>query len=453
MSEKETNTPDTLEDIVVVSAEQGGADESGHSSHHHHRHHSRQYYWYRRKKHKIKKFFRRHKTVCICLSVILIATVLIAGGVGVANTQKISGKSTEASTTVSLTSNDASIDLRLPYYDGPQYLVEPLVIEYYNSDGESSLYQRMQEVSDKTAVAKPKTVNLSIVLNSLPSSVQIEQAVIAVADNEAFSDAVTYDVLKTRGVASLEYLYTSTTYYYRTDVRLSDGSVIHTEGKFETAPSPRLISLDGTVNTRDIGGWPTTDGKRIRQGLLYRGAEIDCVYEKALKISDKGIADAHQYLGIVSDFDLRGLTTEVPKDSAFGSATRHFVFDAYDYKNVLKEASHTYLQELFSALAVADNYPIYLHCTYGRDRTGTVCYLLEALLGLSDTDLNKEYELSCLTYFETNPWEQDSAYMQFLEAFQALPGATSQEKAENYLLSCGVTKEEIQQIKDILLED
>ncbi len=49
-------------------------------------------------------------------------------------------------------------------------------------------------------------------------------------------------------------------------------------------------------------------------------------------------------------------------------------------------------------MADRENYPIYLHCTYGNDRTGTICYLLEALLGVRDEDLLKEYRLS-VTYY------------------------------------------------------
>jgi len=37
--------------------------------------------------------------------------------------------------------------------------------------------------------------------------------------------------------------------------------------------------------------------------------------------------------------------------------------------------------------------------------------------------------------------------------FDRLEGTTTQEKAEKYLLSCGVTEQEIEQIKDILLEE
>lgn len=451
MSEEEKRRNDSHEK-EAVTAEQEADESSSPSSHHHHRHHSKAYYSYRRKKHKVKKFFRKYKWLGAVMAVCLLAAIFSAVWIAVSNAQKVDVSNTEE---VKPTTAETSryIPVQLPYFDGPQALVDATVMDYLGSDGSSSLYLRMQGVNDKAAACQPKNIVLSLGLNSLPVSVNVEKATIDVADNANFEKAVTYDVTATRGSAELKYLYTGTTYYYRTEIALSDGTSFTASGQFTTAQSPRLIALDGTVNVRDIGGWYTTDGCRIRQGMLYRGAEIDGAYESALKISTQGVADAHHYLGIVSDFDLRGLTTEVPEDSAFGTTTKHLVFDAYDYESVFTAASQSYLKELFSALAEEDNYPVYLHCSYGLDRTGTACYLLEALLGMSDADLNREFELTCLTYYENNPFEEGGHYTKFLEALKAQPGATSQEKVENYLLTCGVTRQEIEQIKEILLED
>lgn len=448
MSEEEKIIADSTEMPVVSAAE---TEETSDHSSHHHRHHSRAYYRYRRKKHKVKKVFRKNKWIGPLIAAFIMLVIASVVWIAVSNAQKVDVSTTEES--VPVTENRQYIPVQLPYFDGPQPLAEDVVINFYGSDGDTTLYQMMQSVDNKTTVSHPKNIVLSLGMNNLPVSVSIERAVIEVADNAAFENAATYDVTETKGVAELKHLFTGTTYYYRTDVRLSDGTSFVSDGQFTTAASPRLITLDGTVNVRDIGGWATTDGGRLRQGMLYRGAEIDGAYESALKISSQGVADAHNYLGIVSDFDLRGLTTTVPKDSAFGTTTKHLIFDAYDYESVLTPASQNYLRELFGALADENNYPVYLHCSYGLDRTGTACYLLEALLGMSEEDLNKEFELTCLTYYENNPYEEGGHYTKFLEAFQALPGADAREKAENYLLSCGVTRDEIQQIRAIMLED
>ena len=52
------------------------------------------------------------------------------------------------------------------------------------------------------------------------------------------------------------------------------------------------------------------------------------------------------------------------------------------------------VKKIFELLADTDNYPIYLHCEGGADRTGVICYLLNALLGVSDEDLLTDFELT-----------------------------------------------------------
>ena len=37
---------------------------------------------------------------------------------------------------------------------------------------------------------------------------------------------------------------------------------------------------------------------------------------------------------------------------------------------------------------------VYFHCAEGADRTGTLAFLIEALLGVSESDLSKDYELT-----------------------------------------------------------
>ena len=107
------------------------------------------------------------------------------------------------------------------------------------------------------------------------------------------------------------------------------------------------------------------------------------------------------------------------------------------------------MKDIFTDLANPANYPMYLHCTYGRDRTGTVCYLLEALLGVSEEDLIDEYELSALFYFSADTDAINSMKLT-LDTYE---GNTTKEKVENYLLECGVTMEQMDSIREIFLED
>ena len=86
---------------------------------------------------------------------------------------------------------------------------------------------------------------------------------------------------------------------------------------------------------------------------------------------------------------------------------------------------------------------MYLHCTYGCDRTGTVCYLLEALLGVSRGDCLKEYGLSNM------PIELILAVETGLAQYGA--NLTLREQVELYLSSCGVTVDQMNTIREIFL--
>ena len=146
--------------------------------------------------------------------------------------------------------------------------------------------------------------------------------------------------------------------------------------------------------------------------------------------------------GIKMDMDLRA---ETPTSmDALGSRVIHKYYDMVQYDGIFTNYGKEQIRMVFADLADSDNYPIYLHCTYGRARTGTVCYLLEALLGVSRGDCLRDYGLSNLNI----------AYIQLVEnGLKAYDGDTLKEQAENYLLSCGLSEYQINSIRNIFLGD
>jgi protein tyrosine/serine phosphatase len=93
---------------------------------------------------------------------------------------------------------------------------------------------------------------------------------------------------------------------------------------------------------------------------------------------------------------------------------------------------------------------MYLHCTWGRDRTGTVVLLLQGLLNVSEEDMMLEYRLTgYVTPSVATNNKMDIVFMQ-LKHYE---GDTLQEKIINYLTTTvGVTQEEIASIQAIFLE-
>ena len=281
----------------------------------------------------------------------------------------------------------------------------------------------------------PVSLDLSTT-SSVASMYKIE-----LADNSQFLNArVEYFELP-EGRYEFKHLYVNTKYYYRVTAYTTSGVIFET-GSFTTADTPRILSIEGLTNVRDIGNWMTDSGERIKQGLLIRGTEMDGAVESQYHLTNQGMQDMLEIYGIKFDMDLRSeLDTPLGSD-ALGSHVEHKYYDMVMYEGIFTEAGRAKVKEVFTDLANENNYPMYLHCTYGRDRTGTVCYLLEALLGVSRGDCLKDYGLSNVGV---------EYILAVEEGLAAYGGSTLKEQVENYLMICGVTKDQINEIREIFL--
>ena len=79
--------------------------------------------------------------------------------------------------------------------------------------------------------------------------------------------------------------------------------------------------------------------------------------------------------------------------------------------------------------------------------------MLNALLGVDEETLIKDYEFTSFSIYHmrnTKEGEYASFFTEFRGKLEAFEGSTLQEKVENYLLSIGVTENEIYNIKAIM---
>lgn len=162
-------------------------------------------------------------------------------------------------------------------------------------------------------------------------------------------------------------------------------------------------------NARDLGGW-ATDGGHIAYGKIYRGARLNDMQDNS---SAKNII--LNTLGVDVDLDLRG----APEGNQGGSGQYNpwlssddvvycnikpwnYFYDSVSYRtdppsNKMGVSADLYqLSIRYIINWLKDGKVIYFHCHGGSDRTGTLAFLIEALLGVSESDLSKDYEL---TYF------------------------------------------------------
>ena len=276
---------------------------------------------------------------------------------------------------------------------------------------------------------------------------QLEQASgkLRLSEDGSFGDAREYNLDKEKTSISIDNLKTGTTYYYQVEVSGKQYS-----GTFRTAASNRFITVPGVENLRDIGGYKTLDGKTIKQGLLIRGCELDGIKNKAYYLEDQDVADVQNAFGFVYDLDLRSPEIiEGDYQSRLGAEVEHKFYDAPTYAQIFREEYLGSMRQIFADLADPEKYPMYLHCTWGRDRTGTVVLLLQGLLNVSKEDLLQEYRLTgYVTPAVATNNKMDVVFMQ-LESYE---GDTLQEKIIDYLTTTvGVTEEEIASIQSIFL--
>lgn len=245
----------------------------------------------------------------------------------------------------------------------------------------------------------------------------------------------------------IDNLKTGTTYYYR----VLFGEEVY-EGSFQTAQSTRFVSIPGISNTRDIGGYTTQDGHGIRQGLLIRGTELDGLVQPSSKMPSEAAPEVQNTFGFVYDLDLRSesIFDGEAYRSPLGENVRHRFYDSPMYGDIFKADGPTKVRDIFKDLAKPENYPMYLHCTHGTDRTGTIVFLLQGLLNMSEEDMLREYRLTAFS----NPSLAASDQMQtVIDGLQDYAGETLQQKIESYLLeAAGLTAEEIISIRSIFLE-
>lgn len=356
--------------------------------------------------------------------------------------------STPKSTVSSESGVKDNVSIIFSEVESPQYLVTASLWDYLTIEDTTEVWKNIK--TSDTQAEKGIPVQFSYQTGKLPINTTVKEAFVLVSKEKGMSKPLKYE-FDTRCNAYASMLETGQKYYYEINVILSDENTVKTSGSFETALTPRLIGLDGPVNTRDIGGWTTTDGKQIKEGLLYRGSELDGKVESAFKLSEQDFVNMHKNLGIVYDCDLRSSAETESTESPLGQSVSYRRYNLFSYTSAFSGEGKAAMKELFTDLSDASHYPMYMHCAYGKDRTGTACFILEALLGLSKENIIKEYQLTGLAFSGTETVGVNSDFGKFISEFEKLPGNNYREKAEGYLLSCGLTEETLEKIKDIFL--
>ena len=183
--------------------------------------------------------------------------------------------------------------------------------------------------------------------------------------------------------------------------------------KYRVKIATRNVIIPGIQNFRDLGGYPSYPGrKNLRWGMLYRSGEIESLRHGSIKelknLGIRTIIDLRSPEEITSDNadlqkNFRVYSIPIPtgnmqnvlngvQDRSIRSDTVNRIVERMNRELISKYAPQ--YRQVFDLLLEPDNYPIVIHCSSGKGRTGIVSALILAALHVNDDDILEDYSLS-----------------------------------------------------------
>ena len=236
--------------------------------------------------------------------------------------------------------------------------------------------------------------------------------------------------------------------YFDGELKKSDVKTFIIDSK-----TPRNLSIDGLTNVRDLGGYEVGKNQEIKQGMIYRSSRLNENETTDLLITSSGIKEMVEELKIKSELDIRRVDNNENGgicESPLGESVNYYSVPMKSGGNCIL-LNKTVIKDAFAILGNENNYPIVIHYSIGTDRTGMLCFLINALLGVSEEDLYRDYLFSNFGNIGGN--RTPSIIDTYLLLINACEGNDLSEKTYNYLLSIGVSKVDLDNIKEIMIED
>tara|TARA_B100001939_G_scaffold344980_1_gene360621 strand:+ start:14 stop:766 length:753 start_codon:yes stop_codon:yes gene_type:complete len=245
--------------------------------------------------------------------------------------------------------------------------------------------------------------------------------------------------------------------------------------------SERHFAFEGCFNFRDIGGYPTKEGKKIKKGIYFRTGRQDRMSEKDLaelknlKISTqidlrKPEEILDQGKGPLENMGADYINIPIIPDGGSDQLSR-LVGDTgisgKRYLGYLEFGPESWLK-IFEILANKDSLPVVLHCTAGKDRTGVSTAFLLSVLGVDRDLIEADYKLTNLdTERQADFIENSGGFPEGVDREAMILAAGVPEDAMTvfldgvesrwgsvlgYLEEIGITKNQMNVIRDNFLE-
>jgi protein-tyrosine phosphatase len=223
--------------------------------------------------------------------------------------------------------------------------------------------------------------------------------------------------------------------------------------------------FDLTLNTRDLGGYPTKDGHLVVYNRFIRSDSLDMLNEEGRDFLFKN--NIRTQIDLRTDNVIINFPSELQKDERF-NYYHYPLVEGSGIPLTDENASKLYLQmvgnhdtfkKIFTTIYEAKGGVIY-NCTAGKDRTGMVTTLLLLLAGVSEENIIEDYMASneCIYSRIHLKMERSSTFphslgyckREYIEEFLRLFKEKYRD-VNNYLLTIGLTNEQIKTIKNRLV--
>ena len=238
-------------------------------------------------------------------------------------------------------------------------------------------------------IPKPVQIILAAALDTVST--------IYVSETEDFQNAYVMNIEKGTDTINVYNLIPGRVYNWKVQYSKPDGSFANAgSGRFKTTGTLRMLKIDNVFNVRDMGGWPTTSGYPMKYGKIVRGSRLNVNGKTTKIITEQGIADL-RWVGMRSELDMRDANNSVNATYAFfgEDCPIYNVNQGYNSRIATFANGPQSIQGILKLIEwLKADKPVYLHCSVGADRTGTVAYLVGALCGMTEDALCKDFELT-----------------------------------------------------------
>ncbi|MCQ2802481.1 MAG: tyrosine-protein phosphatase [Bacilli bacterium] len=177
----------------------------------------------------------------------------------------------------------------------------------------------------------------------------------------------------------------------------------------------RVVEFTYQKNARDIGGMVSSNGKKVKTGLIFRGGSLAHVSSSDIeKIKSLGITDIVDFRGKeefehkpdykFENVEFHNFPTMKMKedDKNIQHEDSNLLFFLNDTSQAAQHMMNLYSDSVISDigkvayrnffnLLMQNNKVIYFHCSQGKDRAGLAAYLLEIALGIDPISAREDY--------------------------------------------------------------